>query len=315
MEARLQVFCGSSGRELASQIVEILGVPLGRATVGSYPDGETRIRLEEHVRGSDVFVIQSLSTPVDHHIMELLLIVDALRRASVRRVTAVIPYYGYAKQEKKSQSREPISAKLLANILTTAGVDRLLTVDLHSAAIEGFFDIPVDHLRTSATLAAHFERLDLCDVVVVSPDAGGVGRANEFRERLGASLAIIYRERSASRRGASVETLEMVGEVAGKCAIIVDDMISTGHTLLSATDELLKRGATDVYACATHGIFAGEALDAIARSPLKRVVVTNTIPLPARAELSKVEVLSVAPLVAESIVRIHKDISLTSLFI
>ncbi len=313
MEARLQIFAGSSNPRLASQIVDCLGVPAGRISVGTFEDGETRVRLDEHVRGSDVFVVQSLCAPVDHHIMELLLMVDAARRCSASRVTAVVPYLAYAKQEKKTLgSREPISAKLLANIMATAGVDRLLTVDLHSAAIEGFFDIPVDHLRAAAMVASYFERLDLPSVVVVSPDTGGVPRANELRERLGASLAIIYRQRADARNNG--RTQEMVGAVEGKSAIVVDDMITTGSTLLSATEALLDRGAAEVYACATHGVFVGDALEAISRSPIKRVVVTDTIPLPPGVDSSKVEVLSVGSLIAESILRIHKDISMSSLF-
>ncbi|HEX9015678.1 MAG TPA: ribose-phosphate diphosphokinase [Chloroflexota bacterium] len=312
MEARLQIFSGSSNDRLTSEVTEFLGIPRGRASIGLYEDGETKVRLEEHVRGSDVYVIQSLCSPVDHHIMELLLIVDAVRRCSASRVTAVVPYLAYAKQEKKTAGlREPISAKLIANILATAGVDRLLTVDLHSAAIEGFFDIPVDHLRIHGTFAGYFEKLDLCeDVVVVSPDTGGVARANELRERLGASLAIIYRQGPGRRDGG---TLEMVGDVKGKCAIVVDDMITTGRTLVSAAEELLRKGAARVYACATHGVFTEEALDVIEKSPIERVVVTNTVPLPGRS-IEKLDVISVGPLISESILRIHKDISLSSLF-
>ncbi len=311
MEARLQIFSGSSNQSLTAEIVQNLGVPGGRASIGTFDDGETRVRLEENVRGSDVFIVQSLSTPTDHHIMELLLMIDAVRRSSASRVTAVIPYMGYAKQEKKTQSREPISAKLLANIITRAGADRILTVDLHSAAIEGFFDIPVDHLRSAHLLADYFERLYLQNVVVVSPDTGGVARANDLRERLGASLAIIYRQR---RDHESAQNLEMVGDVEGKTAIIVDDMISTGDTLLMATEALLARGAAEVHACATHGVFSGDALEAIDRSPLKRVVVTNTVPTQPEARTEKLQVLSVGSLIAESIMRIHKDISLSSLF-
>jgi ribose-phosphate pyrophosphokinase len=277
-----------------------------------FEDGETNVRLEEHVRGSDVYIIQSLCVPVDHHIMELLLIVDAVRRCSASRVTAVVPYLAYAKQEKKTAGlREPISAKLLANIMATAGVDRLLTVDLHSAAIEGFFDIPVDHLRIHGTLANYFDRMDLCeDVVVVSPDTGGVARANDLRERLGGSLAIIYRQGPNRRSGL---TLEMVGDVKGKCAIVMDDMITTGSTLFSTAEALLDRGASRVYACATHAVFTDGVLKAIQESPIERVVVTNTVPLPGPA-VEKLDVITVGPLIAESILRIHKDISLSSLF-
>ena len=312
MEARLQVFSGNSNNGLASEITEILGIPRGRASIGGFEDGETRVRLEEHVRGSDVYVMQSLSAPVDHNIMELLLMVDAVRRCSASRVTAVIPYLAYAKQEKKTTGlREPISAKLLANLITTAGADRLLTVDLHSAAIEGFFDIPVDHLRIPGMVAGYYDKMDLCDdVVVVSPDAGGVARANDLRERLGASLAIIYRQGPNRMNG---QALEMVGDVSGKCAIIVDDMITTGSTLFSAVEAVLARGAKSVYACATHGVFTHDVLREIEQSPIQRVVVTNTIALPPGA-CSKLDVLSVGPMIAESILRIHKDISLSSLF-
>ncbi len=312
MEARLQIFAGSSNPRLAAEIVDCLGVAAGRATIGVFEDGETRIRLEEHVRGSDVFVVQSLCAPTDHHIIELLLMIDAVRRSSASRVTAVIPYMAYAKQEKKSQSREPISARLLANIITRAGADRILTVDLHSAAIEGFFDIPVDHLRAGAILGNHRALQDLSNVVVVSPDTGGVARANELRERLGASLAIIYRQRKGFENS---HKLEMVGDVQGKTAVIVDDMISTGGTLLLATEALLERGAEEVYACATHGVFADDALGIIERSPLKKVVVTNTIPIDPESGSTKLEVLGVGSLIAESILRIHKDISLSSLFV
>jgi len=312
VEARLQIFSGNSNAGLSAEIVECLGVPLGRSTVDTYQDGETRIRLEENVRGSDVFIVQSLCNPVNHHIMEMLLMVDAVRRSSASRVTAVIPYMGYAKQEKKTQSREPISAKLLANIITQAGADRVLAVDLHSAAIEGFFDIPVDHLRGAAILASYFQKVYIPGAVVVSPDTGGVARANEFRERLGASLAIIYRQQQDS---SSEGELEMVGDVEGKPAIIVDDMISTGSTLLSAAEALLERGASEVYACATHGVFVNQALDTIEKSPIKSVVVTNTVPHRREDIPEKVKVLSVGSLIAESILRIHKDISMSSLFI
>jgi ribose-phosphate pyrophosphokinase len=312
LEARLQIFAGNSNPGLSAEIVERLGLPRGRALVSTYEDGETRIRLEENVRGSDVFVVQSLCTPVDHHIIELLLMIDAVRRSSASRVTAVIPYMAYAKQEKKAQSREPISGKLLANVIAVAGADRILTLDLHSAAMEGFFDIPVDHLKGASILSAFFERLLLQDAVVVSPDTGGVARANEFRERIGASLAIIYRQRRDPLNG---RELEMVGDVEGKPAIIVDDMISTGKTLLSATEALLERGASEVYACATHGVFAQDALEAIDRSPIKQVVVTNTVPTKLGQLPEKVNVLSVGPLIAESILRIHKDISMSSLFL
>jgi ribose-phosphate pyrophosphokinase len=311
MEGRLQIFSGNANLPLAQEIAAYLNINLGRAIVGMFKNGETRIKLEENVRGSDVFVIQPTCPPVNHNLMELLLLIDALRRASANRVTAVIPYYGYAKQEKKTTGREPISAKLVANLIRTAGADRLLTMDLHAPAIEGFFDIPVDHLQAGPLLADYVRELNLPDPVVVSPDAGGVGRANNFRERIGAGLAIIAKQRPQPD---SVEMLEMVGEIEGRTAIIVDDMISTGGTLAQAAGALKERGARTVYACATHGVFAGDALSIIARSVLVETIVTNTIPLPQDCNNARVRVLSVAPLFAEAIMRIHKDLSVSALF-
>lgn len=311
MDGRLQVFAGNSNLPLARELVAHLNQNLGRALVGTFSNGETRVRLEENVRGSDVFVIQSLTNPVDHMLMEMLIMIDALRRSSAARITAVMPYYGYAKQEKKTAGREPISAKLVANLLTTAGADRLLTMDLHAPAIEGFFDIPVDHLQAGPLLVNYFRDKDLPDVVAVSPDAGGVGRANKFRERIGASLAIISKQRPEPD---VAEVIEMVGDVEGKTAIIVDDMISTGGTLVEAAKSLRERGAARVFACATHGIFAGNAFEQIADSPLEAIVVTNTIQSPAESGSARIKVISVAALFAEAIMRIHKDLSLSALF-
>lgn len=311
MDGRLQVFTGNSNIALARSIVSHLNLNLGRATVGVFKNGETRVQLEENVRGSDVFVVQSLTTPVDHHLMELLLMIDALRRASAQRVTAVIPYYGYAKQEKKTTGREPISAKLVANLIATAGADRVLTMDLHAPAIEGFFDIPVDHLQASSLIAEHWRSRGLKNVVVVSPDAGGVGRANKFRERIGASLAIIAKQRPEPDVS---EVVEMVGDVVGKHAVIFDDMISTGGTLAEAAKTLKERGAISVTACATHGIFAGNALPLIAESVMEQVIVTDTIIMPQGATEARIAQISVAPLFAEAIIRIHKDLSLSALF-
>src|SRR5690606_4922726 len=311
MDGRLQVFAGNSSPALANRIVSELEAPLGRAIVGSWKDGETRVKLEENVRGSDVFVIQTMSRPVNQNLMELLVILDALRRASAARITAVIPYYAYARQEKKTSGREPISAKLVANLLVTAGADRILTMDLHSPAIEGFFDIQVDHLRATPILAAHFRRLGLDDLVVVSPDSGSVARAEEFRRRTGGSLAIISKQRPGPERA---EVLEMVGDVEGRHAVIVDDMISSGWTLVKAAEALLARGARSVRAAAVHGVFAGEAMRLIQESPIEKVFVTDTLPLPGGVSSDKVEVLTVAPLIAEAIMRIHKDLSISALF-
>lgn len=311
MDGRLQVFAGTSHPALSAAIMAELEAPLGRAIVGTWKNGETRVKLEENVRGSDVFVIQSLCQPVNHHLVELLLIIDAVKRASAARITAVIPYYAYAKQEKKTSGREPISAKLVSNMLATAGVDRILTIDLHSPAIEGFFDLPVDHLRATPLLARHIARAGARDIVAVSPDAGGVARTEDFRIRTGGELAII----SKTHPGPDVsEALGVVGDVDGKTAIIVDDMISTGGTLVLAAESLKERGAEHIHAAATHGIFAADALSLIDRSPIERVFVTDTIPLPADGPSGKITTITVAPLLAEAIMRIHKDLSISALF-
>ncbi len=311
MDGRLLIFSGNANRSLATEIANCLNMNLGRALVGTFKNEETRIKLEDNVRGCDVFVIQPTCNPVDHHLMELLFIIDALRRASAARVTAVMPYYGYAKQEKKTTGREPISAKLVANLICTAGADRVLTMDLHSPAIEGFFDIPVDHLQATPLLADYIRSLNIPDPVVISPDAGGVRRANHFRERIGAGLAIIAKQRPEPDTS---EVVEMVGEIEGKTAIIADDMISTGSTLVEASNALIERGARAVYACATHGVFASDAFNIVNRSNITQTIITNTIPLPSVDDNSRVRVISVASLFAEAIIRIHKDLSLSVLF-
>jgi ribose-phosphate pyrophosphokinase len=311
MDGRLQVFAGNGNRKLADDIMRALEAPLGRAVVGCWSNGETRVKLEENVRGSDVFVIQSLAHPVNHHLVELLIMIDAIRRASAARITAVIPYFAYAKQEKKTGGREPISAKLVANLLVTAGIDRILTLDLHAPAIEGFFDIPVDHLRSTPLLASAFRRMGIDDLVTVSPDSGGVGRAEDFRVRAGGSLAIISKKRPDPEHA---EVIEMVGDVEGKTAVIVDDMISTGTTLAQAATTLVERGAARVFACAVHGIFAGDAAALLEEAPIERVFVTDTLPLTDGVRGQRIDVLTVAPLLAEAITRIHKDLSISALF-
>ncbi len=308
----LKLFAGNSNRPLAQAIARHLNVALGQALVTTFRNGEVRIRIEENVRGSDVFVVQSLCPPIHHHIWELLLMLDALKRASARRITAVVPYYAYARQERKTAGREPISARVLANVITTAGADRLLTMDLHAPAIEGFFDIPVDHLRAVKLQAEYFGSLGLRDAVVVSPDVGGVARANDFRQRLGLPLAIIAKHRP---RPDMTEIVEMVGDVRGRPAILLDDMISTGGTMVEAARELRARGATAVYACATHGVFALDVLPALVEAPVERWVITDTVPLPREAHHNDAfHVLSVAPLLAESIHRIHENLSVSGLF-
>jgi ribose-phosphate pyrophosphokinase len=311
MDGRLLIFSGNANRPLAQEIASGLNMNLGRAFTGKFKNGETRIKIDDNVRGCDVFVIQPTCPPVNEHLLELLFLIDALRRASAARVTAVIPYYGYAKQEKKTTGREPISAKLVANLICTAGADRILTIDLHAPAIEGFFDIPVDHLQAAQLLSDYIRALRLPDPVVVSPDAGGVGRANRFRERMGASLAIISKQRPEPD---VAEIVEMVGDVEDKTAIIVDDMISTGTTLIEAARLLKDRGARAVYSCATHGVFAAHSVDMMAESPMVETIVTDTVPASDNYQDARIKVISVAPLFSEAIMRIHKDLSLSALF-
>lgn len=311
MDGRMQIFTGNSHPQLAADITRELEAPLGRAIVGKWKNGETRVKLDENVRGSDVFIIQSICNPVDHHLMELLIMIDAVKRSSAARITAVIPYYAYAKQEKKTAGREPITAKLVANLIATAGADRVLTLDLHAPAIEGFFDIPVDHLRATPLLAARYRRQWQDDVVAVSPDSGGVARADEFRARVGASLAIISKRHPGPD---ATEALEMVGDVEGKRAIIIDDMVSTAGTLVEAAQLLKERGAHEIHAAATHGSFADSALELVASSPVSKLYITDTLPLPNTGPTEMLEVITVAPLLAEAILRIHKDMSISALF-
>jgi ribose-phosphate pyrophosphokinase len=312
MDSTLMIFSGNANRPLAEAIAAHLGRPLGKGLIGRFANGETRVHIDENVRGNDVFVIQPTCHPVNDHLMELLVLIDALKRASAARITAVVPYFGYAKQEKKTAGREPITAKLVANLITVAGASRVLTVDLHAPAIEGFFDIPVDHLRAANVLAEQIRRLvPHDDMVVVSPDAGGARRANEFRSRIGATLVMILKQRP---RPDVSEIVEMVGDVHGKTAIIVDDLVLTGGTLVEAAEMVLERGAREVFACVTHASFVGEALPLMAHSPIKRIIVTDTIPVQAGPAADKVMVASMAPLLAEAITRIHENRSISSLF-
>jgi ribose-phosphate pyrophosphokinase len=311
----LKIFAGNANRRLARAVCNQLEQPLCDALVTEFKNGETRVRIEEHVRGRDVFVIQPTSVPCDHHIMELLLMIDALKRASADRITAVVPYYGYAKQEKKTTGREPISAKLVANLITVAGASRVLAVDLHAPAIQGFFDIPVDNLTAMTILADQAsERFEGRDIVVVSPDTGGVARANDFRTRIGANVAIISKHRPMPDQN---EVIEMVGAVNGKIAVIVDDMISTGGTLSEAADLLHSRGAVEIHVYATHAALAQEAPSIIGGSKLDSVTITDTIEIQpdllAKMD-DKIRILSVAPLIASAIRRIYEDQSVSALF-
>jgi len=310
--AELKIFSGNANRPLADEICGYLGVECGHAVVDKFKNGETKIKIQEHVRGADVFVIQSTSYPSNDHIMELLIMIDALKRASAGRITAVIPYYAYAKQEKKTSGREPISAKLVANLIVTAGADRVVAVDLHAPAIQGFFDIPVDHLTAVPLLATRLEEdFSLDDIVVVSPDSGGVTRAEDFRVRIKAGLALIAKKRPEPEQ---VEVLDMVGDVEGKVAVIVDDMISTGGTLVEAAEALVNRGARTVLAYAVHPVLADGACETIRNSTLERVVVTDTILIPPEDRDPKIHVESVSLLVGEAIRRIHEGRSISALF-
>jgi ribose-phosphate pyrophosphokinase len=310
---RLQIFSGNANPELAREICQHLGMDPCRAMVRQFADGETYLQINENVRGADVFVIQPTCTPVDHNLMELLLFIDALKRSSAERITAVLPYYGYARQDRKDKPRVPISAKLVAALLETAGASRVLTLDLHAAQIQGFFDIPVDHLFASPVMIEYWKALNVPDVTVVSPDAGGVERARAFAKRLNSPLAIIDKRREEAN---VAEVMNVVGQVEGRNCILVDDLIDTAGTLVKGAEALMEKGAASVSACATHAVLSGPAVNRIEESCLKEVVFTNSIPLsePAR-QSKKIRSLSVAKLLAEAIRSIHEETSVSVLFI
>jgi ribose-phosphate pyrophosphokinase len=307
----IKIFAGSSNRPLATAICQAVGVPLGQAEIGRFSDGECQVEITENVRGSDVFVVQSTCTPTNDHIMELLLMLDAFKRASARRITAVVPYYGYARQDRKVSPRVPISAKLIADLITTAGATRVLTVDLHAGQIQGFFNVPVDNVYATPVLLHYLrERLGRREVTVISPDAGGVERARAFAKRLDASLAIIDKRRS---RPNEVAEMQIIGDVDGRAAVIVDDMVDTAGTLSAAAAAVRAAGAPMVLACATHPVLSGPATSRLAASSIDELVVTDTIPL--RGGSAKIRVLSVAPLLGEAIKRTHEEASISSLFV
>jgi len=314
----LKIFSGTSNPALAGAVCKYLGIPVGGAKLSRFPDGEKLIRIEDDVRGRDCFVVQSTCNPVDEHLVELLIYLDCLRRASAKRITAVVPYFGYARQDRKDEGRVPITAKLVANLIEKAGADRVLAADLHAGQIQGFFDIPVDHLTGIPLLAAYFRdtlkrELEQDRLVVISPDIGGVVRARRFAVHLNADLAIVDKRRSHEVANFS-EVMEIIGDVSGKTAVLVDDIIDTAGTMVQAAEALLARGAKKVYACATHGVLSGPAIDRISRSPIHQVVLTNTIPLSEEKKIDKITVLSIAPLFAEAISRIHSDHSVSILF-
>ena len=313
MPKGIQVFSGNSNKKLAKEIAEYLSIPVGNATVSKFSDGEIMVQINENVRGSDVFVIQSTCTPVNENIMELLLMIDALKRASAGRITAVIPYYGYARQDRKVQPRVPISSRLVADLITAVGVNRVLTVDLHAGQIQGFFDIPVDHLYASPVLSEYVKKKYFNDIVIVSPDAGGVERARAFAKRLNASLAIIDKRRERANES---EVMNVIGDVRKKDAVLFDDMVDTASTIAKAVTAIKEKGARKIVAACTHAVLSGPAIDRINASGLKELIVTNTIPMDKKIrKCKKITVLSVAPLLAEAIKRIHEESSVSSLFI
>jgi len=312
MDKELKLFSGNANPALAREICGHLGVSLGEATVSSFSDGEIRVRIEENVRGADVFVAQSCCTPVNTSIIELLIMIDALKRSSAYRITAVIPYFGYARQDRKEQPRVPISAKLMADLITTAGADRVLTMDLHAGQIQGFFNIPVDHLYATPVLLDYINKRGVADLVVVSPDAGGVERARAFAKRLQAQLAIIDKRREGPSK---TQVMNIIGDVDGRNVLLLDDMIDTAGTIVQGAQACAEKGARMVWAGCTHPVLSGPALERLQESCLTEVVVTNTIPLNGKEQrCPKLRVLSVAPLLGEAITRIHSEESVSSLF-
>jgi ribose-phosphate pyrophosphokinase len=311
-DKHFKLFSGSANRALAEEIANHIGVKVGEAKLQRFADGEVYFQSLENVRGVDVFVVQPTCFPVDQHLVELFIMIDALKRASAARITVVVPYYGYARQDRKDRQRVAISAKLIADLLTTAGANRALFVDLHAAQIQGFFNIPVDHLFASPVLVSYFRELNLPNLIVVSPDAGGVERARFFAQKMGAPLAIVDKRRTDLN---VAEVMNVVGDVNGKTCLIIDDIIDTAGTLVKTVDALLVNGASSVYACASHAVLSGPAIDRIANSRLEQLVVTNTVPLrDAAQKLQKIKVLSIAGLLGAAIENIHMETSVSTLF-
>ncbi|RKY38177.1 MAG: phosphoribosylpyrophosphate synthetase [Candidatus Omnitrophota bacterium] len=309
---RLTIFTGNANPQLAEKICDYLGVDPGKAVVDRFSEGEIRVKIEQNVRGNDVFVIQPTSPPPNENLMELLIMIDALRRASAARITAVIPYFGYARQDRKDQPRVPISAKLVANLITTAGADRILTMDLHAGQIQGFFDIPLDHLFAVKIFVDHLKNtLDLSNLVAVSPDVGGIKMARAYAKRLEVPLAIVDKRRVSMEEA---EVMNILGEVKGKDVCIVDDIVATAGSLVEAVQALKNKGAKDVYATITHPVLSGPAIERLKRADIKKLYVTDTIPVPEEKMISKIEVLSVAELLGEAIKRIHREESVSVLF-
>ena len=309
---KIEVLAGNSNRPLAEAVAKELGLSLSTAEVGKFSDGEISISLPQTVRGRDVFIIQSTSIPVNDNLMELLIMIDACKRASAGRITAVMPYFGYARQDRKARPRDPITAKLVADILTSAGADRVLTMDLHAAQIQGFFDIPVDHLYGAPILAKYFKKKMDENWVVVSPDVGSVGRARNFASRVDAALAIVDKRRPKAN---AIEVMNVIGDVKDKSCVMLDDMIDTAGTICQGAEALVKNGAKEVYACCTHGVLSGPAMDRLTASPIKEVVVLDTIDLPEEVKNNpKVKVLSVSKIIAKAITSIYSDSSLSAIY-
>ena len=313
MLERMRIFTGNANPDLAQKICDKLGVALGKANVSTFSDGETRVEITENVRGMDVFIVQSTCPPVNNSAMELLIMIDAMKRASADRITAVIPYYGYARQDRKVAPRAPISAKLMADLITVAGAHRVLSVDLHAGQIQGFFNIPVDNLFATPVLLSYMKKKYTESTVIVSPDTGGVERARAFGKRLGASLAIIDKRREGPNES---QVMNIIGDVKGKRAVLLDDMIDTAGTMVQAAEGLLDAGAEEVYACCTHPVLSGPAMDRLENSVIKELIVTDSVPLHDRAkECSKIKVLTVSGILSEAVRRIYYNDSVSSLFV
>jgi ribose-phosphate pyrophosphokinase len=309
----LKLFSGSAHPDLAREIAQHLSLPMGQCRLRRFPDSEVSFQIDENIRGTDVFIVQPTCSPVDEHIMELLIMIDAFKRSSAARITAVIPYYGYGRQDRKDKPRVPISAKLVANVLSAAGTDRVLCMDLHKAQIQGFFDIPVDHLFAAPVILDHLSRLDFQNLTIVAPDAGGAERARAYAKRLGGELAVIDKRRSDD---GTAEVMNVVGDVEGRTCVIQDDIIDTAGTIAKAATALKANGAARVFACAVHGVLSGPALDRIEKAPLEKLIVSNTIPLTGdRAKCAKIMTLSVAKLLGQAIRSIHEESSVSSLFV
>ncbi len=311
MNKTAAIFTGNSNPTLAKEIARCLKMPMGKASVGAFSEGEIKVKIDENVRGKDVFVVQSTCPPPNRNLMELLILIDALRRASAKRITAVLPYFGYARQDRKDQPRVPITAKLVANLLTTAGTDRVLTIDLHAGQIQGFFDIPLDHLFAVNAFVDYFQKMKVKNIVMVSPDVGGIKMARAYAKRLKAPLAIVDKRRISTE---DTEVMNILGKVEKKNVVIVDDLVATAGSLVEAAVALKKAGAKDIYATITHPVLSGPAIKRIENSCIKKLFVTNTIPVEDGKRHKKIKVLSIAPLLADAIRRIHNEESVSCLF-